>query len=81
MCFTQMLMRAGLAGSVLDARLNRTEAVAWYCTKRADWRVIFLSFREVLSPECLCDELRMFYDRDAQQCAPHSVLWPGHCDA
>jgi hypothetical protein len=61
---------AGLAGSVLDAKLNRTKAVSWFCTRRADWRVVFLSFREVLSPACLCDELLVFYDSDTHTCAP-----------
>ena len=48
---------AGIAASVLDAKIHRREAAEWYCTKHSDWRIVFLSFREALSPTCLCDEL------------------------
>lgn len=47
---------------MLDGKLNRTETAEWYCTKKADWRVVYLSFREALSPVCLCDELKVHYD-------------------
>lgn len=50
-------MGAGIAASVLDAKLNRKDAAEWYCTRKSDWRIVFLSFREALSPTCLCDEL------------------------
>jgi hypothetical protein len=54
---------------VLEAKLNRTTTVSWFCTKRADWRVVYLSFREMLTPGCLCDELLLFYNRSTGMCA------------
>lgn len=56
---------------MLDAQLNRTKTISWFCTKRANWRVVYLSFREVLDPECLCDELLVFYDAKTQRCVAH----------
>lgn len=60
---------AGLAGSVLEGRLNRTEAPAWYCAKRTDdFRVLWLSLQEASRPVCLLDELALFYNATTGRC-------------
>jgi len=54
---------AGLAGSVLEARLNRTDAPAWYCSKKSSgWRLLWLSLEEAARPVCLLDEMAVFYN-------------------
>ncbi len=63
MCDRVSRHRAGLAGSVLEARLNRTEAPAWYCSKTSKtWRLLWLSLQEAALPVCLLDELAVFYN-------------------
>ena len=53
----------GLAGSVLEARLNRTDAPAWYCSKKSDqWRLLWLSLEEAARPVCLLDEMAVFFN-------------------
>ena len=62
---------AGLAGSVLEGRLNRTEAPAWYCAKKTDdFRVLWLSLSEASRPVCLLDELALFYNATTGRCDP-----------
>lgn len=68
-CRLNVKWHAGIAASVLDAKLNRTQTAAWYCTRTADWRVVYFSFREALSPLCLCDELMVHYDEANNQYA------------
>ena len=60
---------AGLAGSVLEARLNRTDTPSWYCSKQHDWEVEWLSVKAVSRPDCLLDELTINYDPDTRRLA------------
>ncbi|CAL8461900.1 g1431 [Coccomyxa elongata] len=61
--FAPVILVPGLAGSVLEARLNRTEAPAWYCSKTSKtWRLLWLSLQEAALPVCLLDELAVFYN-------------------
>ncbi len=60
---------AGLAGSVLEAKLNRTSAPAWYCARKTDgFRVVWLSLSEASRPVCLLDELAVFYNATTERC-------------
>ena len=60
----------GLAGSVLEGKLNRTEAPAWYCAKKTDdFRVLWLSLEEASRPTCVLDELAIFYNATTGRCA------------
>ena len=61
---------AGLAGSVLEERLNRTNAPHWYCaTEVDDWQTVWLSLQSASRPDCLLDELQVFYDDSTGRCA------------
>ena len=53
---------AGLAGSVLEAKLNRTDVPKFYCSKEHDWEVEWLSLKAASRPDCLLDELTIQYD-------------------
>lgn len=54
---------AGLAGSVLEERLNRTNAPHWYCAKEVDdWQTVWLSVQSASRPDCFIDELLVYYD-------------------
>lgn len=53
---------AGLGGSVLEEKLNRTSVPAWYCTKESDWQVVWLSLTAASRPECLLDDLTVTYN-------------------
>ncbi len=53
----------GLAGSALEAKLDGTEASAWWCTKKSNgYKRVWFSFSEASKPSCLLDELALFYD-------------------
>ena len=52
----------GLAGSVLEAKLNRTNTPHFYCSKTHDWEVEWLSVKSISRPDCLLDELEVKYD-------------------
>ena len=61
---------AGLAGSVLEERLNRTNTPHWYCaTEVDDWQTVWLSLQSASRPDCLLDELQVFYDDSTGRCA------------
>ena len=61
---------AGLAGSVLEERLNRTNTPHWYCAKEVDdWQTVWLSLQSASRPDCLIDELQVFYDDSTGRCA------------
>ena len=53
---------SGLAGSVLEAKLNRSEVPSILCSKQHDWEVEWLSLKAALRPQCLLDELTITYD-------------------
>ena len=55
-------MFTGLAGSVLEAKLDRKETPSWYCSKKHDWEVEWLSLKAASRPDCLLDELTVQYD-------------------
>ncbi|KAK9800276.1 hypothetical protein WJX73_002429 [Symbiochloris irregularis] len=57
-----VILVPGLAGSVLQERLNRTSAPAWYCDKTSDWQTAWLSLSAAARPVCLLDDLAIFYD-------------------
>lgn len=52
----------GLAGSVLQEKLNRTTTPAWYCDKTSDWKTVWLSLTAASRPDCLLDDLALFYN-------------------
>ena len=57
---------------MLEGRLNRTEAPAWYCAKKTDnFRVLWLSLSEASRPVCLLDELALFYNATTGRCNAH----------
>ena len=60
---------AGLAGSVLEERLNRTEALHWYCAKQHDWQVMWLSIQAASRVDCFLDELLVKYDPQTKRSA------------
>lgn len=62
----------GLAGSVLEAKLNRTETPHFYCSKEHDWEVEWLSAKAVSRPDCLLDELSVTYDPVTHRCCGRS---------
>lgn len=65
---------AGLAGSVLEERLNRTNTPHWYCaTEVDDWQTVWLSLQSASRPDCLIDELQVFYDGSTGRCVLHST--------
>ena len=54
---------------MLEGKLNRTEAPAWYCAKKTDnFRVLWLSLSEASRPTCLLDELALFYNETTGRC-------------
>ncbi len=57
----------GLAGSVLEARLNRTDVPRFYCSKQHDWEVEWLSVKAASRPDCLLDELTVQYDSETKR--------------
>ncbi|KAL3143630.1 hypothetical protein ABBQ38_002426 [Trebouxia sp. C0009 RCD-2024] len=57
-----VILLPGLAGSVLEAKLNRTEVPSILCSKQHDWEVEWLSLKAALRPQCLLDELTITYD-------------------
>lgn len=59
----------GLAGSVLEAKLDRKETPSWYCSKEHDWEVEWLSLKAASRPDCLLDELTVQYDPDTRRSA------------
>lgn len=57
-----VILLPGLAGSVLEAKLNRTDIPSFYCSKQHDWEVEWLSLKAALRPDCLLDELTIQFD-------------------
>ena len=71
---------AGLAGSVLEERLNRTNTPHWYCAKEVDdWQTVWLSLQSASRLDCLIDELQVFYDESTGRCVLHSSVAPVRC--
>ena len=56
------LPTAGLAGSVLEEKLNRTSTPAFYCADQSDWKVIWLSLTAASRPDCLLSDLAVTYN-------------------
>ena len=54
---------AGLGGSVLEAKTNRTsdEVPHIYCTLAHDWQVEWLSVAAASRPDCFLSELNISY--------------------
>ena len=54
---------AGLGGSVLEAKTNRTsdEVPHIYCTLAHDWQVEWLSVTAASRPDCFLSELNISY--------------------
>lgn len=61
-----VVLLPGLAGSVLEAKLNRAEVPKWYCSKEHDWEVEWLSLKAASRPDCLLDELTVQYDPETK---------------
>jgi len=51
---------------VLETRVGPQASLSWSCRRTLDWHVAFLNFWEFARPDCLCEELALFYDRDTQ---------------
>lgn len=64
----------GLAGSVLEAKLNRSEVPSFLCSKQHDWEVEWLSLKAALRPNCLLDELTITYDPATKRWEPNIPL-------
>lgn len=64
---------------MLEGRFNRSRTASWLCTRKADWHIVYLSFRQVLSPICLCDELLVHYDAAKNTCASLCCPCPTLC--
>lgn len=62
-----VILLPGLAGSVLQEKLNRTDTPAWYCDKTSDWQTIWLSLTAASRPKCLLDDLAIYYDTSSQR--------------
>ena len=65
-----MLSNAGLAGSVLEEKLNRSSTPSFYCSKESDWQVIWLSLTAASRPNCMLDELNIFYNQTENRFHP-----------
>eukprot|EP00884_Botryococcus_braunii_P008556 jgi/Botrbrau1/17701/Bobra.0166s0125.1 len=57
-----VILVPGLAGSVLEEKLDRITVPAWYCAKTADWHVVWFSFDAASRPTCFLDELAVSYN-------------------
>lgn len=57
-----VILVPGLAGSVLEEKLNRSSVPSFYCTKTSDWQVVWLSLTAASRPNCLLDELDVSYN-------------------
>lgn len=69
-------MHAGLAGSVLEEKLNRTSTPSFYCSKESEWQVIWLSLTSASRPNCMLDELAVFYNQTENRYLPKlSYRW------
>ena len=59
---------SGLAGSALEAKVDRTDTPAWYCTRRANgYKRVWFSFSEAIKPSYLLKELALFYDESTDR--------------
>jgi len=55
-----VIILPGLAASKLEVRLNRTSVPEPYCeTKTSDWRLSWITFRELKQPKCFRDQLQL----------------------
>ena len=67
---------------MLEEKLNRTAAPAWYCARTTDaFRVVWLSLTEAARPVCLLDELAVFYDATTGRSARQACSWPASLGA
>ncbi|EGG13818.1 hypothetical protein DFA_11579 [Cavenderia fasciculata] len=57
-----IILVPGIAGSGLEAKLNKTKVPAFYCTKNQDWFRIWLSLPELLVQKCWFDNLAVDFD-------------------
>jgi hypothetical protein len=73
---SQSVRAPGLAGSVLEEKLNRSSVPSFYCTKTSDWQVVWLSLTAASRPNCLLDELDVSYNETTNRQAILSLLLP-----
>eukprot|EP01026_Neomeris_dumetosa_P046799 TRINITY_DN3998_c0_g2_i10.p1 TRINITY_DN3998_c0_g2~~TRINITY_DN3998_c0_g2_i10.p1 ORF type:complete len:400 (+),score=48.12 TRINITY_DN3998_c0_g2_i10:149-1348(+) len=52
----------GLVGSVIEGKFDRPHVPYWDCSRKSDWHTVFLSLWEAARPNCLINELEVFYD-------------------
>lgn len=62
-----VILIPGLAGSVLEERLNRSSTPSFYCTKTSDWQVVWLSLTAASRPDCLLDDLNVDYNETSHR--------------
>ena len=58
---------------MLEEKLDRTSAKAWYCDLHSEWKVLWLSLSGAARPDCLLDDLLVYYDDQTGRCV-HDVL-------
>ncbi|CAL5222795.1 g5211 [Coccomyxa viridis] len=65
----------GLAGSALEAKLDRTDAPAWWCSRKTNgYKRVWFSFSEASKPSCLLDQLALFYDESTGRYRNHDGI-------
>jgi lysophospholipase-3 len=62
-----VILIPGLAGSVLEEKLNRSSTPSFYCTKTSDWQVVWLSLTAASRPDCLLDDLHVDYNKTSHR--------------
>jgi lysophospholipase-3 len=61
-----IILVPGDGGSQIEARLNKTEAAHFWCSKASDWYDLWLNIEQMLTllVSCWVDNVRLVYDRD-----------------
>eukprot|EP01133_Synstelium_polycarpum_P003429 gene3429-3894_t len=57
-----IILVPGIAGSALEAKLDKKTSPSWYCTKKQDWFRLWLSIEELFVQNCWFDNLAVTYD-------------------
>lgn len=57
-----VILVPGLGASQLEAKLSKTGAPAWYCVKEWDWFRMWLDLSQLVTQDCMFDNLRVEYN-------------------
>ena len=59
-----VILIPGLMASRIEARLNKTSAVSWFCSKQSDWFTLWLNPNEFLPSaiNCFIDNFRRIFN-------------------